>query len=122
MMGSDVTPQSDGASLPPDLKADLYESEAAELQAICDYAADRLTDLRPSISEQIEPRPGEDIIEVIEHGSYTLVRKRQPCADGCEDCLHGPYLYRGRRETRPNGTTKVHWSYLGPVDVQGEGD
>lgn len=119
-MGFDVTKQNATDRLPPALVADLNELDQAELRAVRDYVAERLASRRPSIADKIEPAPGEDMVDVIEHGSSTLVVKRQPCADGCEDCPHGPHLYRVRREVPPSGNTELHWSYLGTVGARGE--
>ncbi|QWC19950.1 hypothetical protein [Halorubrum sp. 2020YC2] len=57
----------------------------------------------------------EDIIRVTEHEGYTEVVKEFRCADGCDDCPHGPYLYHVTEEPQPDGSRKVHWSFVGAV-------
>lgn len=65
---------------------------------------------------EIEPGPGEEIVRIGERPGYTMVVKRQPCAEGCRNCPHGPYLYHVREEPRPEGGQKLQWTDLGPVD------
>ncbi|WP_166035512.1 hypothetical protein [Halorussus pelagicus] len=48
---------------------------------------------------------------------YTEVVKEQPCAEGCENCPHGPYLYRVRVRppVEPDAEPTLRWDLMGPV-------
>lgn len=110
----------DGAPAPPEeLSSDtievLDELDEAQLRAVIDYARSRLRYVTPRVSDQIEPREGEEIVRIEERGGYIEVVKREPCAEGCEDCPHEPVLYHVRKERQPDGTTNLHWTYLGQV-------
>lgn len=107
---------SDGPAPP----ADFPESVASILQQL------NVHDLRETIiyaqellqhhhvpPDQIEPAPGEEIVEMTEHPGYTKVVKRQPCGTDCDDCPHGPYVYHVSREELPNGQEQLHWVLLG---------
>lgn len=94
----------------------LDDLSEAELRAVIDYAHDRQEFLHTGVADNIEPAPGEEIVSIDERAGYTEVIKREPCGESCEDCPHGPFLYHVREETRPDGDTKLHWHYLGPVD------
>ena len=87
----------------------------AELRAVIEYARERLQFVHPNVSEQIEAREGEEIVCVEDRGSYTEVVKRRPCVDGCDECPHEPILYHVTKERQPDGTTSLHWGYLGRV-------
>ncbi|WP_123622772.1 hypothetical protein [Halorubrum sp. CSM-61] len=68
----------------------------------------------------INAEANDDILRVKEHEGYTEVVKQFRCADGCDDCPHGPYLYHVTEEPHPDGSHKVHWSFMGPVHSQEE--
>jgi hypothetical protein len=108
----------------PGINGDLPESIAEDLQALDDealrdvvsYAQQLLRERAPQPSH-IEAAPGEEIISIEEQGGYTLVTKTQKCAEGCEDCPHGPYLYLVREEHSPvDHEPTLHWVFLGRVD------
>lgn len=103
------------STLPPDVIEALDQLNEAELRAAIDYTQERLRDIHPTITEQIEAAPGEEIIRIQERAGYTEVVKRQPCGQNCDDCPHGPYLYHVREEQRPEGGTHLHWVYLGRI-------
>ncbi|GGK78393.1 MULTISPECIES: hypothetical protein [Haloarcula] len=65
-------------------------------------------------TEQIEPLPGEEIVEIKGEGKRFTVLKRQQCADNCPDCPHGPYVYEVTQEKQLNGETHFHWAFIGP--------
>lgn len=75
--------------------------------------AQELLHARHEPTLQIEPRPGEEIVRMVDEGTYTLVAKKQPCGDDCPDCPHGPYIYHVRSEEHPDGKTRLHWIFLG---------
>jgi len=57
----------------------------------------------------------DDVLRVTEHEGYTAVVKQHFCEEGCDDCPHGPYLYHVTEEPQPDGSSKVHWSFIGTV-------
>ncbi|MDY6779789.1 MAG: hypothetical protein SV760_04445 [Halobacteria archaeon] len=94
---------------------ELEKLDESELRSVIDYAQDRLRRVHPSVSEQIEAGENEEIVSVEEKDGYTEVVKKEPCAEGCEDCPHDAYLYHVREESHPEGPTRLHWSYIGRV-------
>lgn len=103
------------SNLPDDLVSALDALELAELRAVIEYAGSLLP-TEPAPAELIEAGPGEELLEIREHDAFTTVVKEQPCVDGCEDCPHGPYLYRVRAERHPgHDEPTLHWSFLGRV-------
>lgn len=99
--------------LPSDIADGLSRLDEEELRAAIDFAQKRRRHIHPDVTEQIEPAPGEEIVRIEEQSAYTLVSKRQPCAKSCSECPHGPFLYHVREVPRPDGETKLHWTYLG---------
>jgi hypothetical protein len=70
----------------------------------------------PTVEEMLEERDGEEIIDVEEGHGYTKVVKTQPCAHGCDECPHGPYLYHVRAEKSPeSGEPSLHWEFIEPI-------
>lgn len=111
---SEGNPQPQPA-LPDDLAYEIVTLDAAELRALIEYAKSLLP-TRPAPADLIEERPDENILEITEHDSFTTVIKEQPCVEGCDDCSHGPYLYRVRAEVHPGeDEPTLHWSFLGRV-------
>ena len=102
--------------LPESLLGDLDELTSEQLRKTIIYARE-LLQASDEAGSPIEPKPGEEIIRVTEHGGYTEVVKRFRCANGCSDCPHGPYLYHVTEEPRPDGGTHTHWSLLGRVET-----
>ncbi|WP_135819743.1 hypothetical protein [Halostella litorea] len=110
----DDTSPSPPNDLPDEVVNVLQELDGHDLREAIVYAQELLYHRRdPTI--QIEPQPGEEIVSVEEHDGYTAVVKRQPCAAGCPDCPHGPYLYHVTEETHTDGSTHYHWSFVGSV-------
>jgi hypothetical protein len=101
----------------PDSIADeLSALDDESLREVISYAQNLLNE-RLEPTTQIEEVPGEEIVSIKEQDGYTLVTKKQPCADGCGDCPHGLYLYRVRVEQSPvDGKPQLHWSFLGRVE------
>lgn len=117
--GPDSLPESSRSpspDLPDDLEERLSRLDDAELRAVVSYVTSLLP-APPTVAERLEERPGEEILEVEERDGYTNVVKRQPCAQGCEECPHGPYLYHVRAERYPDDrdSESLHWEFLGPV-------
>lgn len=103
----------DPDEVPAGLVAGLQDLDESELRAVIDYARARIDQLHPTVTDRIEEGPGEELLSVEDRGAYTEVVKRQPCPAGCSDCPHGPYLYHVTEERRSDGTTHLHWSYVG---------
>src|SRR6056297_1084016 len=95
------TPPTD---LPEDLVSTLRGRSTHDLRETIIYAQELLRSRREPI-DQIEPAPGEEIVELTEYPGYTEVVKRQPCGHDCERCPHGPYVYHVTRERNPDGKT-----------------
>jgi CO dehydrogenase/acetyl-CoA synthase alpha subunit len=92
----------------------LDDLDEGELRAVVDYARKRLAEVHPTVTEQIEARADEEIVRVKERDAYTEVVKRQYCGEDCGECPH-PYLYHVTEERHTDGSTRLHWSYLGHV-------
>lgn len=103
-------------TVPDDVVDAIDQLSESDLRTVIDYAQERYEYLHPTVTEQIEAAPGEEILRVEERPEYTVVVKRQPCSQGCDDCPHGPYLYHVHEETHPDGSTALRWRYLGSVD------
>lgn len=105
--------------LPPKLVTELRECAPGELRKAIVHAQE-LLHFHGEAELPIDPEDSDDILRVAEHDGYTEVVKQFRCADGCDDCPHGPYLYHVTEEPHPDGTTKVHWSFMGTVHEQEE--
>jgi hypothetical protein len=103
--------------LPDEIVADLQQLTDEELRKTITHAQELLQS-HGERSSGIEPAPNEDIIRATEHDGYTEVVKMIPCGEKCDDCPHGPYLYHVTEESRPEGGTKTHWSFIGKVDEE----
>ena len=113
-MDRDETPTP--AAVSDELQARVDALDESEVRALVDYGRRRLRELQDPVSAHLEPRPGEEFVEVTEREAYTEVVKREPCAEGCRDCPHGPYLYHVTEERHPDGSKHLHWASLGPVE------
>ena len=109
-----MTSNTDSTSIPEPVAELVADADDATLREIIDFVQDELADRRQDVLD-IEPKPGEEIVEISEERGYTRVVLRQPCAEGCEECPHGPYLYHVRPEHSPDGEQSLHWSYIGRV-------
>ncbi|GAA0235788.1 hypothetical protein GCM10009000_059050 [Halobacterium noricense] len=103
-------------SIPESIANELTTLDDESLRDVINYAQSLLAERLPQTS-QITEEPGEEIISIWEHDGYTLVTKKHSCVAGCDDCPHGPYLYRVRAEQSfVNGERTLHWSFLGRVE------
>lgn len=113
-------PESSSTPPPPpalseDLAVILGMLDVDELRAVITYAQS-LFPTRPAPADLVEEQPGEEILDITAHDSHTTVVKAQPCIDGCDDCPHGPYLYRVRAEMHSGeAEPTLHWDFLGRV-------
>ncbi|WP_121822295.1 hypothetical protein [Halostella salina] len=111
MTAPDPTPPAD---LPDDATATLRDLTDHELREAVAYGQELLQQ-RGDTTPRIEPQPGEEIVSMEDRDGYLAVTKRQPCAEGCSDCPHGPYLYHVTEEAHADGGTHYHWTFVGPV-------
>lgn len=100
--------------VPAELAAELPRLTPEELRNTIIYAQELLR-FHDETASPVEPGPGEDILRATERDGYTEVVKRAACAEGCDDCPHGPYLYHVKEESRPEGGTKGRWMFLGEI-------
>jgi hypothetical protein len=100
------------ADLPEGVVSELQRLDVHELREAIVYAQE-LLQFSHEPTEQIVPSPGEEIVELTEHEGHTTVVKREPCGNDCEECPHGPYVYRVTRERNPDGEERYHWSFIG---------
>ncbi|WP_198526039.1 hypothetical protein [Haloferax sp. ATB1] len=64
---------------PPDMLADILDDlDAPALRAVRTYVERRLDDVRPSLRELIRSEVDGEIVDIEDHGAYTLVRKYPP--------------------------------------------
>jgi hypothetical protein len=107
---------SSSPSLPDELVERLSRLDESDLRAAISYAKSLLSPV-PAVEDLLEERPGEEILEVENQDRHTKVVKMQPCAQGCDECPHGPYLYHVRVETYPSDGAEpsLHWDFLGLV-------
>lgn len=115
MSDSDAPPPDD---LPEAIVDELRACSDHQLHAVIDYARGLLAE-RHSPTSAIEPREGEEILAVEDHGDYTSVVVERPGASGE---AQGPFAYRVEYVPDVDGDGgEFKWYYLGPVaDVPGE--
>lgn len=120
-MSPDADNRPDASHSPPsDLPGDLVERlsrlDESELRNLISYAKSLLPPT-PTVTELLEAREGEQINDVEEQDGYTKVLKSQPCAYGCDECPHGPYLYYVRVEKYPESRAEpsLHWEFIGLI-------
>lgn len=107
---------SSSPDLPDDLVEQLSNLDEFEIRDVISYAKSLLP-ATPTVEDLLEEREDEEILEVTEKTGYTKVIKKQPCAEGCDECPHGPYLYQVRVERYPENEAQpsLHWEFIGPV-------
>ncbi|GAA0718702.1 hypothetical protein J2744_001525 [Halorubrum trapanicum] len=103
--------------LPPNLVNALTDCSPGELRKAIVHAQE-LLHYHGEAELPVAAEDNEDIVRVTEHEGYTEVVKQFRCADGCDECPHGPYLYHVTEEPQPDGSHKVHWSFMGGVRVE----
>lgn len=116
-MGEDSDQPTPPEGLPETIISDLEELDPESLRKTVVHAQE-LLQWQEERSPPVEPKPGEDFIRVNKRDGYTEVVKMTPCANGCDDCPHGPYLYHVKEEDRPEGGTHTHWTFIGEVSSE----
>lgn len=98
--------------VPDDVGSTLRGLTVHELRLAIIYAQE-LLQARHRSTTQIEPGPGEEIVELVEEPGYLRVVKREPCGAGCDECPHGPFVYHVTRDRHPDGSERFHWTLIG---------
>ena len=118
-MARDLDDGPDGPSsvaqvLPEEFVERLSELDESELRTVISYTRSLLPE-PPTVQDLLEEQPGERILDVEDRDWDTKVVKMQPCAQGCDECPHGPYLYNVRVEKHPDGGEQpsLHWEFMG---------
>jgi hypothetical protein len=112
-MNTDNNPTPPDA-LPSSIAAEFSQLDDESLRAALDYGQ-ALLNTHTDPASKIEAGPNEEIVSIEDHGTHTTVIKYEDCADGCDECPHGPYLYHVRSEEHINGEENLHWVYIGEV-------
>mgnify|MGYP000448172179 CR=1 FL=1 len=112
-MVADEESPAGGRVLSPDVADAIAGLDGPQLRSLVDYARRRMRSVPSSVTERIEAGAGEEIVRLEARDGYTEVVKRQPCADGCDRCPHGPFLYHVVEERHVDGSTHLHWTFLG---------
>ena len=97
--------------LPDDLLAAVRGLDERELRTLLDVTQRRLRKVHPAISERIDRDDRRDIVDVEEGEGVARVLRREGNGDH-EDV---PVLYLVTEERTPEGETRLHWTYLGPI-------
>jgi len=102
-------------SFPDALTEPLNELSASALRAVRTYVEQRLDEVRPTLPELIRSEADGEIVDIIDRGAYTVVRKYPPSQDSYDGSSQPLSLYRAKRVRQMNGEETVRWSYLGDV-------
>lgn len=95
-------------SVPTYVLDGVDRQDADTLRDLRDYIDQRIEFLERDFEEEDLVDDDEELVDVQEEGSETIVKKKQQCGKNCSGCPHGPYKYR---VTRSGGS--VSWEYIG---------
>lgn len=105
----DIDPPDD---VPEEVVRIFDASDGRQLRAVIDYAQ-RLLEAHRSRTDEIEPRDGEELVRVDDHGGYSNVVVERPDETGE---ARGPFAYRVQWEPDVDGGDgHYQWHYLGRV-------
>ncbi|SEW13135.1 hypothetical protein [Halobacterium jilantaiense] len=115
MTGPDTDTAGD---VPEQVRTVLDDCSDRELRAVVEYAQRRLG-AKPSLTDAIKAREGEELVRTEDHDGYTIVVVERPAETGADS---GPFAYRVQYEPDVDGASagKYRWHYLGAV--RGDGD
>lgn len=108
------------AELPAELVAQLDSLELVQLKSVKSYVEERIRSVRPPIEEEIEANAAGEILTIDAHGTDALVRKVQSTSEESGSDSEIVSLYHVTAEPRIDGTSSLHWSYLGDVQAADE--
>lgn len=109
---------------PPDGVSDdvitaLDEADDAQLKETIHYAQ-RLLREKPTLTDAIESREGEELVRAEDHGAYTVAVVERPDETGV---ARGPFAYRVEWEPATDGGDgHYRWHYLGRASGGPGGD
>jgi len=93
----------------------IDRQDQATLHAIEEYARQRREYLaaleQQALNKEELTDEGEELVDVEDDKSGTVVVKKVPCGKNCNGCPHGPYKYVVSREG-----DSLNWDYRGPVN------
>jgi len=115
MLSVDMTAQTDHQELPDVLVEILDGLNVSTLRSVRTYLGQRIDDVRPTLPEMIRAETEGEIVDIVDGGPYTLVRKYPTSGDSSDTDPQPLFLYRVKREKRLNGEETLHWSFLGDV-------
>ncbi|QLG27415.1 hypothetical protein HUG10_07570 [Halorarum halophilum] len=97
--------------LPDDLLAAVRTLDEQQLRSLIDFTQRRLQEVHPAISDQIDKDSHQEIVQIEEGEGVAKVLRHEPL----EDDQDVPVLYLVTEELTPEGETRLHWTYLGPI-------
>jgi hypothetical protein len=98
--------------LPDSIVTTLTESSDGQLREIIHYAQSLLAS-HPPITEAIEERQAEELLQVKEQDGYTIAIVERPDETGAD---RGPFAYMVKWQPSIEGEKGgYHWHYLGRV-------
>lgn len=114
MTQSDIDPPE---TIPEEVVTALENSSDSQLREIIHYAQKLFRD-QPPLTDEIEPREGEEIVRIEDHGEYKTVVVERPEETGE---ARGPFAYRVNWEPHiDEDGGDYQWHYLGKVPGDSE--
>lgn len=98
--------------LPDEVASDLHRMDSEELRKAIIHAQE-LLNFNEENPSPVEPKPGDDILRIIEHEGYTEVVKYVYGNEDGETVRYGPYHYHVYEARYPDGSIKPYWRFLG---------
>ena len=97
----------------------LDDCSESQLREIINYAQ-RLLREHPALTDAIESRGEEELVQMEDHGAYTIAVVERPNESGEAS---GPFAYRVNWEPATDGGDgQYRWHYLGKVHGEARGD
>lgn len=115
IMGDDADDPTPPDTLPETLIQRIDALELPELRVLLSYVEQRIESLRTPLEAEIKAETTGDILEIENHGAYSLVKKHPPNPNGPGVNTEITSLYHVRREPQLDGAESLHWAYLGDV-------
>jgi hypothetical protein len=116
MTAPEIDPPDD---VPEAITDELEACSNSQLREVIHYAQQLLGE-HPPLTDAIEPREGEEIVRIDDHGTYTSVVVERPEET---DEARGPFAYRVQWEPYIDDEGgQYRWHYLGRVHVDSGGE